>query len=80
MNTFEEKLNMLQNGDIKQLIISKEEFLSFREVLVKREDFKHFSGNAMQGGQVVYTYLSTPRSWFVVNCRYILCLYTGNKR
>ena len=62
MNTFEEKLNMLQNGDIKQLIISKEEFLSFREVLVKREDFKHFSGNAMQGGQVVYTYLSTPRS------------------
>lgn len=62
MNTFEEKLNMLQNGDIKTLEISKNDFLSFREVLVKREDFKHFSGNAMQGGQIVYTYLSKARS------------------
>lgn len=62
MNTFEEKLNMLQNGDIKTLEISKNDFLSFRKVLVKREDFKHFSGNAMQGGQIVYTYLSKARS------------------
>lgn len=62
MQSFEEKLNMLQNGDILTLEISKEDFLPFREVLVKREDFKHFSGNAMQGAKIVYTYLKVPRS------------------
>ena len=60
--SYEEKLNMLQNGDIKNIVIEKGEFIAFREVLVLREDFKHFSGNAKQGGQVVYTYLSRPRS------------------
>lgn len=62
MHSYEEKLNMLQSGDIKTLEISKEEFLSFREVLVKREDFKHFSGEAKQGGEVIYTYLRVARS------------------
>lgn len=62
MQSFDEKLNMLQNGEIKTLEISKEDFLSFREVLVKREDFKHFSGKALQGGQIIYSYLTNPRS------------------
>lgn len=62
MESFEEKLNMLQNGTINTLEITKEEFLPFREVLLKREDFKHFSGKAKQGGNVIYTYLLTPRS------------------
>lgn len=62
MNSFEEKLNMLQNGDIQSLEVSKDDFLAFREVLIKREDFKHFSGKALQGGQVIYTYLSSARS------------------
>ena len=60
--SYEEKLNLLQNGDIKNIVIEKNEFLAFREVLVLREDFKHFSGTAKQGGQVVYTYLSVARS------------------
>lgn len=60
--SYEEKLNMLRNGDIKDIIIEKNGFIDFREVLVQREDFKHFSGNAKQGGQVVYTFLQTPRS------------------
>lgn len=60
--SYEEKLNMLQNGDIKELVIEKNEFIAFRSILVLREDFKHFSGNAKQGGQVIYTYLDTPRS------------------
>lgn len=60
--SYEEKLNMLQNGDIKELVIEKNEFIAFRAILVLREDFKHFSGNAKQGGQVIYTYLDTPRS------------------
>lgn len=62
MNLYEEKLNMLRVGDIQSLEISKEEFLAFREVLIKREDFKHFSGSAKQGAAVVYTYLLKERS------------------
>lgn len=49
--SYEERLNMLQNGDIKDIVIEKNEFIAFREVLVLREDFKHFSGNAKQGGR-----------------------------
>ncbi|WP_277586379.1 abortive phage infection protein [Psychrobacillus antarcticus] len=60
--SFEEKLNMLKNGDIKDVVIEKNDFIDFREVLVQREDFKHFSGNAKQGGQIVYTYLNIARS------------------
>ena len=60
--SYEERLNMLQNGDIEEIVIDKNEFIAFREVLVLREDFKHFSGNAKQGGQVVYTYLNVARS------------------
>ncbi|MCK1996355.1 abortive phage infection protein [Psychrobacillus psychrodurans] len=60
--SYEEKLNMLQNGDIQNIVVEKNEFIAFREVLVHREDFKHFSGNAEQGGRVVYTYLNNPRS------------------
>lgn len=62
MQSFEEKLDMLQSGEIKIVEISKKEFLPFRELLVQREDFKNFSGKAMQGGQVVYTYVKVPRS------------------
>ncbi|MFJ8066516.1 hypothetical protein ACIQYS_18110 [Psychrobacillus sp. NPDC096426] len=62
MNSYEEKMNMLQSGDIDKLEISKADFLSFREVLVKREDFKHFSGIAKQGGEIIYTYLRVARS------------------
>nr|WP_313891520.1 hypothetical protein [Psychrobacillus sp.] len=62
MNSFEEKLNLLQNGDIQSLEVSKNDFLAFREVLIKRQDFKHFSGSAAQGGHVIYTYLSVERS------------------
>ncbi|TQR11661.1 hypothetical protein [Psychrobacillus soli] len=62
MNPYEEKLNMLQSGDMKMLEITKGEFLSFREVLVKREDFKYYSGKAMQGGKIIYTYLPVARS------------------
>lgn len=53
---------MLQSGDIDTLEITKEDYLAFREILVKREDFKHFSGEAKQGGKIIYTYLQVARS------------------
>jgi hypothetical protein len=62
MKTYEEMLEQLKSGEIQTLEIAKNDFLAFREVLIKREDFKHFSGNAMQGAQVVFTYLKIPRS------------------
>ena len=60
--SYEERLNMLQNGDIEEIVIDKNEFIAFREVLVLRKDFKHFAGSAKQGGQVIYTYLDVARS------------------
>lgn len=59
---YEKMLEQLKNGEIQTLHISKEEFLQFRSVLVNREDFKHFRGEAQQGGDVFYTYLEIPRA------------------
>ncbi|PDY91097.1 abortive phage infection protein [Bacillus tropicus] len=55
-------LEQLKNGEIKEYVVTKDVFYTFREVLVNREDFKHFIGNAQRGGQVIYTYSETPRS------------------
>jgi hypothetical protein len=57
-----ELLQQLRNGEVKELHITKEEFLPFRQVLVKQEDFKHFRGIAQRGGGVLYQYLEVPRS------------------
>lgn len=55
-------LDKLAKGELKEYRITKNEFLDFREVLVKREDFKHFRGNAQHNGEVIYTYLEKARS------------------
>ena len=55
-------LDKLKAGELHEFHVSKEQFLPFREVLVAREDFKHFRGIAQQGGHVVYRYLQEPRS------------------
>ncbi|AIE59457.1 hypothetical protein [Bacillus methanolicus] len=57
-----EVLDKLKNGEISEYYVSKDKFLSFRSVLVKRPDFKHFRGIAQRGGDVIYRYLETPRS------------------
>ncbi|MFJ7747294.1 abortive phage infection protein [Peribacillus sp. NPDC097295] len=55
-------LDKLANREMKEFRINKEDFLSFREVLVQRADFKHFRGNAQHNGEVIYTYLEEARS------------------
>ncbi|KQU10982.1 hypothetical protein ASG65_12790 [Bacillus sp. Leaf13] len=55
-------LDKLANGEMDEFRIKKEDFLGFREVLVKREDFKHFRGNAQHNGEIIYTYLEEARS------------------
>lgn len=58
----QEVLDKLKNGELTEYYVSKEDFLSVRNVLVKRADFKNFRGVAKRGGDVLYTYLETPRS------------------
>ena len=58
----QEVLEKLMNGEISGYYVTKEEFLSVRNVLVKREDFKHFRGIAQRGGAVLYRYMETARS------------------
>ena len=57
-----ELLDKLSNGDLSELHVTKEDFLSFREQLVKRRDFKQFRGIAKHGGLTTYVYLSEARS------------------
>ncbi|MGM0902524.1 hypothetical protein [Mesobacillus maritimus] len=57
-----EILNQLKRGEVSEYHVSKEEFLTFRQVLVNREDFKHFRGIAQRGGEVVYHYIENARS------------------
>lgn len=62
MADYKDMLDQLRNGEVKSIFIKKDEFLQFREQLVKDEQFKHFRGEAKQGGDVVFTYLPIPRS------------------
>ncbi|MCZ8536501.1 MULTISPECIES: hypothetical protein [Paenisporosarcina] len=62
MNTYEQQLEELRTGKLTSITIEKDDFLAFREVLVKREDFKHIRGTAKQGGIVIYTYDLEARS------------------
>jgi hypothetical protein len=62
MNNYEQQLDDLKEGVRSSISIEKEDFLPFREVLVRREDFKHIKGTAKQGGIVVYTYEAEARS------------------
>ena len=50
-------IEKLKNGEIESIEITKDEFMEFREVLVNDEKFKHFRGEAKQGGRVVYRYI-----------------------
>jgi hypothetical protein len=57
-----EIFNKLRDKELNEYRVSKGEFLSFRKILVEREDFKHFRGIALHGGEVIYTYLDEARS------------------
>ncbi|RQW22482.1 hypothetical protein EH196_01335 [Bacillus sp. C1-1] len=49
-------IEQLRSGEIKEVVVTKEQFTSFREVLVEQEDKKDFRGNAQHRGAVIYTY------------------------
>ncbi|WP_226666117.1 hypothetical protein [Metabacillus litoralis] len=60
--TINERLDQLKSGELNEYHVAKEQFLSFRTVIVNRDDFKHFRGIAQQGGSIIYRYLQEPRS------------------
>ena len=62
MEDYKKLLDQLRNKEVASILIKKDEFLQFREQLVKDEQFKHFRGEAKQGGDVVFTFLDVPRS------------------
>ena len=62
MDQYEKILQQLMGGEISSYTIKKEEFLKFREVLLKHENYKHFRGEAQQGGDIIYTYLAEKRA------------------
>jgi hypothetical protein len=57
-----EILDRLMTGELTEYYVTNEEFMEFRQVLVKRQDFKHFRGIGQRGGDVLYQYLKEPRS------------------
>lgn len=62
MSDYKALIDQLRNGDVQSILIKKEEFLQFRELLLKDEQFKHFRGEAKQGGDVVFTFIQQARS------------------
>jgi hypothetical protein len=57
-----EILDQLRTGERAEYYVTNNDFMEFRKVLVKREDFKHFRGIGQRGGDVLYQYLEEPRS------------------
>lgn len=60
--TVNDILEKLANNELAQYRVTKEDFLSFQQQLIKRSDFKHFRGIAQHKGEVIYEYTSEPRS------------------
>ncbi|MBT2698442.1 hypothetical protein ACSU6B_00395 [Neobacillus sp. C211] len=57
-----EILDRLMTGELSEYFVTNDDFMEFRQVLVKRKDFKHFRGIGQRGGDVLYQYLKEPRS------------------
>ena len=57
-----EILQKLRTKELYEFKVTKDQFMEFRNILIKQEDFKHFRGIAKQGGSVVYRYTDEARS------------------
>ncbi|MCT6924132.1 MULTISPECIES: hypothetical protein [Bacillales] len=62
MELYRKKIEDLRNREVQSIEIEKDEFLAFRQILVNEPDFKHFRGEAKQGGNIVFTYLDIART------------------
>lgn len=55
-------LESLKNKEVEEIFVAKQDFMDFREFLVKREDFKFIRGIAQRGGDVIFRYMDEARS------------------
>ena len=62
MEKYKSMLDQLRNGEVNSIEINKVDYLQFREVLVQDPQFKHFRGEAKQGGNIKFTFLNVPRT------------------
>lgn len=60
MTDYNELLDQLKSGEIESITVEKDSFLDFRTVLIAREDFKHFRGEAYHHGKTIYRYTQEP--------------------
>lgn len=56
MESYEEQIKNLRDGEIKKIEVSRENFFLWREAWIKQGDRKFFRGIASQGGNVTYVY------------------------
>ncbi|GAF66780.1 hypothetical protein BTS2_3684 [Bacillus sp. TS-2] len=50
------KLQAIRNKEVPSILVQKEQFLMFREILMEQEDKQSFRGNAQHKGNIEYTY------------------------
>lgn len=60
MTDYNELLDRLKSGEIESITVEKEDFLNFRTILIARQDFKHFRGEAFHHGKTIYKYTQEP--------------------
>lgn len=49
-------LDQLKNGDITEYRVPRDEFMTFRAEMIKRDDKKAYRGTAKVGGDVSFVY------------------------
>lgn len=60
MTDYNELLDRLKAGEIDSITVEKGDFLAFRTVLIARDDFKHFRGEAFHHGKTIYKFTEEP--------------------
>ena len=60
-NKIEESIEKLINGETKELVIKKEDFMQFREIWLSHSEKNFIIGKANHYGEVIYCY--KPSVW-----------------
>lgn len=53
-------LKQLKEGEIKEIFVTHDQYLDFRQAWLKLEDRSHFKGIAHLGGNVTFVYEEHP--------------------
>lgn len=56
MKDYQQLLNELVNGELKELVIERDDFIAFRNIWQNHPEKDKIIGEARLGGSVIYTY------------------------